>query len=221
MSAYTFLGSGHPALAMYMEILYSLHGTDFVASIIRNMQMEDDTPYQIEGVDCENIFHTDWQPAPGDRYILGVNKPESKVGVYHFFQKQFGIGVARYETLVDASAIIASSARLSAGVVINPGVIIAAFAKLEEMVSVNRQVSIGHHTTIGRFSTIQPGVNIAGMCHIGSNVMIGMGANIIDGITIGENTTIGAGSVVTRDIPAHVVAYGVPAVVVREKEMRK
>jgi galactoside O-acetyltransferase len=59
------------------------------------------------------------------------------------------------------------------------------------------------------------------MCTIGRNVTIGMGANVIDGITIGENSTIGAGSVVTRNIPAHVVAYGVPAVVVREKEIKK
>jgi acetyltransferase-like isoleucine patch superfamily enzyme len=35
------------------------------------------------------------------------------------------------------------------------------------------------------------------------------------GVTIGSGTTIGAGSVVTRDIPAHVVAAGVPCRVLR------
>jgi maltose O-acetyltransferase len=34
-------------------------------------------------------------------------------------------------------------------------------------------------------------------------------------VTIGENTVVGAGSVVTRDLPANVVAVGNPARVVR------
>lgn len=36
------------------------------------------------------------------------------------------------------------------------------------------------------------------------------------GVTIGDNTVIGAGSVVTKDIPANVVAYGIPCKVIRE-----
>ena len=52
--------------------------------------------------------------------------------------------------------------------------------------------------------------------HIGKNVWIGAGALIMPGITIGENTVIGAGSVVTKDIPANVVAFGNPCRVVRE-----
>lgn len=51
--------------------------------------------------------------------------------------------------------------------------------------------------------------------HIGKNVWIGSGAQILPGVTIGDNTVIGAGSVVTSDIPADAVAYGVPCRVVR------
>lgn len=52
--------------------------------------------------------------------------------------------------------------------------------------------------------------------HIGRNCWIGAGAIIIPGITIGDNTVIGAGSVVTKDIPANVVAVGNPCRVIRE-----
>ena len=52
--------------------------------------------------------------------------------------------------------------------------------------------------------------------HIESGVWIGAGAIILPGITIGENSVIGAGSVVTRDIPANVVAVGNPCRVMRE-----
>ncbi len=52
--------------------------------------------------------------------------------------------------------------------------------------------------------------------HIGKNVWIGAGALIMPGVTIGDNCVIGAGSVVTKDIPQNVVAYGNPCRVVRE-----
>jgi galactoside O-acetyltransferase len=51
--------------------------------------------------------------------------------------------------------------------------------------------------------------------HIGSNVWIGSGAQIMPGVTIGDNAVIGAGSVVTSDIPADTVAYGILCQVVR------
>lgn len=50
---------------------------------------------------------------------------------------------------------------------------------------------------------------------IGDNVWIGAGAVILPGVTIGENSIIGAGSVVTQDIPANVIAFGVPCKVHR------
>ena len=52
--------------------------------------------------------------------------------------------------------------------------------------------------------------------HIESGVWIGAGAIILPGITIGENSVIGAGSIVTKDIPANVVAVGNPCRVMRE-----
>lgn len=52
--------------------------------------------------------------------------------------------------------------------------------------------------------------------HIGKNCWIGAGAVILPGVTIGDNTVIGAGSIVTKDMPANVVAVGNPCRVLRE-----
>ena len=51
--------------------------------------------------------------------------------------------------------------------------------------------------------------------HIGRNCWIGAGVVIVPGVTIGDNTVVGAGSVVTKDIPANVVAVGNPCRVLR------
>ena len=62
---------------------------------------------------------------------------------------------------------------------------------------------------------------VAGGCYaksvkIGNNVWIGAGVNINQGVTVGDNTIIGSGSVITKSIPANVIAAGVPCKVIRE-----
>ena len=50
---------------------------------------------------------------------------------------------------------------------------------------------------------------------IGRNCWLGAGVIVLPGVTIGDNTVVGAGSVVTRDLPADVVAVGNPCRVLR------
>ena len=54
--------------------------------------------------------------------------------------------------------------------------------------------------------------------HIGDNVWIGTGVIILPGVHIGKNSVIGAGSMVTKDIPDNVVAFGNPCRVIRRIE---
>lgn len=60
------------------------------------------------------------------------------------------------------------------------------------------------------------GLEYARPVTIGNNVWIGAQVCILPGVTIGNNTVIGGGSVVTRDIPADVVAVGNPCRVIRK-----
>jgi maltose O-acetyltransferase len=50
---------------------------------------------------------------------------------------------------------------------------------------------------------------------IGDNVWLGGGVIVCPGVRIGDDTVVGAGAVVTRDLPAGVVAAGNPARVLR------
>jgi maltose O-acetyltransferase len=87
--------------------------------------------------------------------------------------------------------------------------------------------------TIGREVQIAPRVQIYTATHpleattrrsmlefalpvaISDGVWLGGGAIVCPGVTIGENTVVGAGSVVTRDLPAGVLAVGNPCRVLR------
>lgn len=89
------------------------------------------------------------------------------------------------------------------------------------------------HIYVGDNTMIGPNVTIATAGHpidpelrgrglqynmpvrIGRNCWLGAGVIVLPGVTVGDNTVIGAGSVVTRDIPANVVAVGNPCRVLR------
>lgn len=59
---------------------------------------------------------------------------------------------------------------------------------------------------------------IVGDIVLGNNVYVGTRSIILPGVHIGDNTIIGAGSVVTKDIPANVVAAGVPCRVIHSRD---
>lgn len=59
------------------------------------------------------------------------------------------------------------------------------------------------------------GLEYARPITVGDNVWIGAGVQVLPGVTIGDNAVIGAGSVVTKDIPANVIAVGNPCRVLR------
>lgn len=80
-------------------------------------------------------------------------------------------------------------------------------------VSIEDFVQIGSHCAIYSVSTID---GKGGRVTLKKNSRIGTHSVIMPGITVGENAIIGAFSFVTRDIPENVVAYGIPARVVRK-----
>ena len=51
---------------------------------------------------------------------------------------------------------------------------------------------------------------------VGKNVWLGGDVKVLAGVSIGDNTIIGTGSIVTKDIPANVIAIGNPCKVLRE-----
>ena len=81
-------------------------------------------------------------------------------------------------------------------------------------VEIQENVQIGSHCSLYSLSTID---DKQGKILIKENARIGTHSTIMPGVTIGKNTVIGAYSFVNTDIPDDVIAYGVPAKVVKKK----
>ncbi len=90
-------------------------------------------------------------------------------------------------------------------------------------------ITIGQHTLIGfnfavydsDFHDLHPDKRLSGIPNtgkviIGANVFIGSGVTVLKGVEIGINSIIANGSVVTKSIPANVIAGGNPCKVIRE-----
>lgn len=89
---------------------------------------------------------------------------------------------------------------------------------IKEGCKIGALINIGHNCIIGRNVILTCNIVASGSSIIGDYVYIGVNAMIRNGIEIGEKTQIGMGSVVTKSLPANVVAYGAPAKVIRTNE---
>ena len=146
------------------------------------------------------------------QFCLGVYNPSIKKTLVN----KYNLDINKAINVIHSTLSKSDTTILGGGILINSLVSIAAHTIIGNYVSINRHVSIGHHTTIGNYTSINPGVNIAGNVSVGEATTIGMGANVLNKIKIGSNTIVGAGSVVTKDLPDNVIAYGNPCKIIRD-----
>ena len=124
--------------------------------------------------------------------------------------KGFTLGTAIHpKSIISDDIFIREGTVVAAGVVINPR------TSIGRNVILNTSCTIDHDCMIQAGSHIKPGVNLAGNVKVGKNSWIGIGSTVIENIDIGCGVTIGAGATVTKSIPDHVVAFGVPAEIKR------
>jgi serine O-acetyltransferase len=105
--------------------------------------------------------------------------------------------------------------RFLTGIEIHPGATIGRRVFIDHGMG----VVIGETAVVGDDVTLYQGVTLGGTGKetgkrhptLGNGVVVGVGAKILGAVTIGEQAKIGGGAVVTRDVPPHTTAVGVPA----------
>ena len=103
------------------------------------------------------------------------------------------------------------------GTVVCAGNILTTQVRIGRHVNINLDCTVGHDVVIEDFCNISPGVHVSGFVQLAEDVDVGTGAVLLPGRKVGRNTTIGAGAVVSTDLPANVVAVGIPAKVIKTK----
>jgi len=102
--------------------------------------------------------------------------------------------------------------RVGDHVLINPGARIVSAKAIE--IGNNCMLAMHCHLSDADWHDIHhriyaPGATAA--IKLGDNVWLGDSVKVLKGVTIGDNTIVGAGAVVTKDLPANVMAGGNPA----------
>lgn len=121
-------------------------------------------------------------------------------------------------TIVHPRATVSSHAVLGQGVFVAAHGIVAPSASLGDGVIVNHGAVVDHDCEVGRFSHIAPASTLAGAVRIGEGVLIGAGARLLPSVHVGDRSVIGAGAVVLENVPAAQIYVGVPAVSKRKEK---
>ena len=203
------IGKGDNIITMILDNLYSNNTTPNI-TIYNNLKLPILNTFEHDGFRM-NIVE-DASINDYDVFTLGVYQPQHKIKIIQSLSPH----INKFINIIHSGLDISKMSTIGRGVLINSKVSIAAHTTIGDFVSINRHVSIGHHTVISDYCSINPGTNIAGNVTIGQGTTIGMGTNILHQVKIGKNTIIGAGSVVTKDIPDNVIAYGSPCKIIRD-----
>lgn len=113
---------------------------------------------------------------------------------------------------------IATEVTIGAGTVVMAGVSINPCVSIGRFCVLNTHCSLDHDSILADFASLAPGVITGGDCRIGQYAVISIRAVLINGISVGEHAIVGAGSVVMKSVDSCVVAYGVPARVIRTRK---
>ncbi len=149
-------------------------------------------------------------------YRSGVRNAVAAVGEngirYKITKTIIGLGFAPVNA-ISPRAILSSRVTLGEGIAVMPGTVINVDSVIGNGAIVNTGATVDHDCQIGNFAHIGPGSNLSGQVRVGPGSFLGVGCRVLPWISIGEWTVVGAGAVVIRDLPGHVTAVGVPAVI--------
>jgi UDP-3-O-[3-hydroxymyristoyl] glucosamine N-acyltransferase len=124
-------------------------------------------------------------------------------------------GLTRPRSLIDPTAVVASSTTLAPGCYVNSAAAIGAAGTIGQFAFINRSASIGHHAEIADYVSVGPGAVIAGNVRLGRGAVVGAGAVVLPSLDVGDNAVVAAGAVVTEAVPPHCLVAGNPARVMK------
>lgn len=147
--------------------------------------------------------------------VLAVESPSLRKKVSAQIKRETS---NRFATLVHPSAQFGPGSVVGEGSIVSLENLISIDVTIGEHVLLNACSIVGHDAILSDFVTMSPSVNVSGNVEIGTGSVIGTGVIITPRVKIGEWSTVCAGSVVSKDLPAHVTAAGYSAKIISRRE---
>jgi sugar O-acyltransferase (sialic acid O-acetyltransferase NeuD family) len=148
-------------------------------------------------------------------FVMGLSSATARAVAAHSLS---ALGFTAPVSLVDPTAVVASTSEIGHGTYVNAGVVVGSNTRIGCHANINRSASIGHDNSIGFAASIAPGAALAGGVTVAAAASIGTGAVVLPGVAIGVGAVVGAGAVVTKPVADWNVVVGNPARVIRVLE---
>ena len=123
----------------------------------------------------------------------------------------------KFINAIHPSVIIGNNVEIGCGVVAMAGCIFNPKSKIGDFTFFATGAQVEHDCTISDFASISAGSVTGGYVKIGKYSALTLGVTVLDRISIGENSVVGAGSLVLKDLPDNVLAYGNPCKIIRNR----
>jgi acetyltransferase-like isoleucine patch superfamily enzyme len=122
-----------------------------------------------------------------------------------------------HNVLIREKTLIGDRVSIGSATIVEGNTTIGSDVNVQSMVYIPTHTTIGNHVFIGPNAVLTndryPPSGAGGLKGpvIRNKAAIGAHATILPGICIGERALVAAGAIVTRDVPAHMLAIGAPA----------
>ncbi|MGM0607263.1 MAG: 2,3,4,5-tetrahydropyridine-2,6-dicarboxylate N-acetyltransferase [Candidatus Muiribacteriota bacterium] len=200
----------------------------FYIQTTQNLDIKDTKNCKIYGA---SPFYTIIGEYETIKKIIKLNKNNIKHYDYEIKTRKSALPSAELENIdsrVEPGAFIREGASIGKNCIIMMGSVINIGAQVGNKTMIDMNSVVGARAIIGQNCHIGAGAVIAGVLEppsakevfIEDNVMVGANAVILEGVKVGENSVIGACSVVTKDVPENSVAVGIPAEIIKKKDLK-
>jgi sugar O-acyltransferase (sialic acid O-acetyltransferase NeuD family) len=143
-----------------------------------------------------------------DAGLITIGDNWSRFKVYNSIIEQ--VPSFEFINAIHPSVIIGKNVELGFGIVMMAGVIVNPLSKIGNFTFFATGCQVEHDCIIEDYASVSAGSVMGGYVTIGKYSAITLGVTILDRLKIGENSVIGSGSLVLKDVPDNVLAYGNP-----------